>query len=145
MTRPNDRLNLMTALIMAVAPFAGVGQVEASTWAIVREHTPPAPLSSIPPVRVAVVDIGTNSTRLFIADVDPRAGFVQEIERRSNVTRLGHGVDSSGSLAADAIERVFRTLAEYRAAIDQHGASANLAVLTSAVRDASNGADFAER
>lgn len=101
--------------------------------------------SSILPVRVAVVDIGTNSTRLFIADVDPDTGSVQEIERRSNVTRLGHGVDSSGSLADDAIQRVLQTLAEYRAAIDQHRASANLAVLTSAVRDASNGADFAER
>jgi exopolyphosphatase / guanosine-5'-triphosphate,3'-diphosphate pyrophosphatase len=96
-------------------------------------------------VRVAVVDIGTNSTRLFIADVDPNSGSVREIERRSTVTRLGHGVDSSGSLAEDAIERVLHTLTEYRAAIDQHEASANLAVLTSAVRDASNGADFAER
>jgi len=96
-------------------------------------------------VRVAVVDIGTNSTRLLVADVDPRTGSVQELERRSTVTRLGHGVDSSGSLADDAIERVFSTLAQYRAAIDQHRASANLAVLTSAVRDASNGADFAER
>jgi exopolyphosphatase/guanosine-5'-triphosphate,3'-diphosphate pyrophosphatase len=130
---------------MAVTPFAGVNQVDASIWATVREHTSPAPLFSIPPVRVAVVDIGTNSTRLFIADVDPTIGSVQEIERRSNVTRLGHGVDASRSLADDAIERVFRTLTEYRAAIDQHGASANLAVLTSAVRDASNGADFAER
>jgi exopolyphosphatase / guanosine-5'-triphosphate,3'-diphosphate pyrophosphatase len=96
-------------------------------------------------VRVAVVDIGTNSTRLLVADVDPASGSVNELTRRSHVTRLGHGVDSTGSLSNDAIERVFRTLEEYRAEIDSNGVSANLAVLTSAVRDASNGADFAAR
>ncbi len=96
-------------------------------------------------MRVAVIDIGTNSTRLLIADVDPNSGSVVEILRRSHVTRLGHGVDSHGTLSPDAIERVCRTLADYRAAIDSHGTSANLAVLTSAVRDASNGPDFAAR
>jgi exopolyphosphatase / guanosine-5'-triphosphate,3'-diphosphate pyrophosphatase len=95
-------------------------------------------------VRVAVVDIGTNSTRLLIADVDRHEDTVQEVVRRSQVTRLGHGVDASGSLADDAMQRVFDTLAEYRAAIDEHRATANLAVLTSAVRDASNGAEFAQ-
>jgi exopolyphosphatase/guanosine-5'-triphosphate,3'-diphosphate pyrophosphatase len=94
-------------------------------------------------VRVAVVDIGSNSTRLLIADVDPDTGSVHELLRRSQVTRLGQGVDSGGSLSVDAIDRVFRTLEAYRAAIDSHAVSANLAVLTSAVRDASNGADFA--
>jgi len=96
-------------------------------------------------VRVAVLDIGTNSTRLLIADVDAAAGSVQELVRRSRVTRLGHGVDASGSLAGDAMQRVFATLQDYRALIDSHGATANLAVLTSAVRDAANGAQFAER
>jgi exopolyphosphatase/guanosine-5'-triphosphate,3'-diphosphate pyrophosphatase len=96
-------------------------------------------------VRVAVVDIGTNSTRLLVADVEPATGAVQELERRSQVTSLGHGVDSSGSLADDAMQRVFDTLADYRAAIDKHRATANLAVLTSAVRDAANGAQFAQR
>jgi exopolyphosphatase/guanosine-5'-triphosphate,3'-diphosphate pyrophosphatase len=96
-------------------------------------------------MRVAVVDIGTNSTRMLVADVDPDAGSVEELERRSTVTRLGHGVDASGSLADDAMQRVFDTLADYRAAIDRLGATANLAVLTSAVRDAANGAGFAQR
>ncbi len=96
-------------------------------------------------MRVAVVDIGTNSTRLLIADVDPRSDDVQVLDRRSQVTRLGHGVDSSGALDADAMQRVFDTLAQYRQAIDQLEAGANLAVLTSAVRDASNGAQFAAR
>jgi exopolyphosphatase/guanosine-5'-triphosphate,3'-diphosphate pyrophosphatase len=103
------------------------------------------PASTIPPVRVAVVDIGSNSTRLLIAEVDPNTGSVQELVRHSNVTRLGHGVDATGALDADAMERVFTVLARYRAEIDAHGATANLAVLTSAVRDASNGADFAAR
>ena len=96
-------------------------------------------------MRVAVVDIGTNSTRLLVADVDADSGSVEELERRSTVTRLGHGVDASGSLDDDAMQRVFDTLADYRAAIDRLGATANLAVLTSAVRDAANGARFAQR
>jgi exopolyphosphatase/guanosine-5'-triphosphate,3'-diphosphate pyrophosphatase len=96
-------------------------------------------------VRVAVVDIGTNSTRLLIAEVDPENGEVQELVRRSQVTRLGDGVDSRGSLSEQAIARAFDTLRGYRAQIDSHDCAANMAVLTSAVRDASNGADFAER
>jgi exopolyphosphatase/guanosine-5'-triphosphate,3'-diphosphate pyrophosphatase len=96
-------------------------------------------------MRVAVVDIGTNSTRLLIADVDAADRSVRELVRNSQVTRLGDGVDAGGSLSDEAAQRVFRTLTEYRAAIDSHGASANLAVLTSAVRDAANGSDFAAR
>jgi exopolyphosphatase/guanosine-5'-triphosphate,3'-diphosphate pyrophosphatase len=96
-------------------------------------------------VRVAVVDIGTNSTRLLIADVDRQSGDLQELARRSRVTRLGDGVDSNGSLAEAAVERVFATLAEYRSEIDAQECEANLAVLTSAVRDAANGGEFAAR
>jgi exopolyphosphatase / guanosine-5'-triphosphate,3'-diphosphate pyrophosphatase len=96
-------------------------------------------------MRVAVVDIGSNSTRLLVAEVDPDTGAVQELERRSNVTRLGHRVDATGSLDDDAIQRVLSTLCDYRAEIDRLDARANLAVLTSAVRDASNGAEFAQR
>jgi len=96
-------------------------------------------------MRVAVLDIGTNSTRLLIAEVDPSTGAVEEVLRRSVVTRLGDGVDAGGCLSEEAIARVLRTLADYRAAIDSHDCQANLAVLTSAVRDASNGAAFAAR
>lgn len=101
--------------------------------------------SSIPAVRVAVVDIGTNSTRLLIADVEQSSGTVEEVLRRSEVTRLGAGVDAEGTLSQEAAERVFARLREYREAMDEQGCSANLAVLTSAVRDASNGAEFAAR
>ncbi len=94
---------------------------------------------------VAVVDIGTNSTRLLIAEVDPASGAVRELVRRSRVTRLGEGVDAGGSLSDAAVERVVATLREYRELMDSHGVEKNLAVLTSAVRDAANGANFAER
>jgi exopolyphosphatase / guanosine-5'-triphosphate,3'-diphosphate pyrophosphatase len=92
-------------------------------------------------VRVAVVDIGTNSTRLLVADVDD-AGAVTEVERRTAVTRLGDRVDATGVLGEEAIGRVVATLQGYRERIDALGASATTAVLTSAVRDAANGAAF---
>jgi exopolyphosphatase / guanosine-5'-triphosphate,3'-diphosphate pyrophosphatase len=100
-------------------------------------------------VRVAVVDIGTNSTRLLVADVaaaaDGRPAAVRELDRRSVVTRLGHGVDATGALDDDAVARVVAVLADYRAAIDDLGAERTVAVLTSAVRDAANGPAFAAR
>jgi exopolyphosphatase / guanosine-5'-triphosphate,3'-diphosphate pyrophosphatase len=96
-------------------------------------------------MRVAVVDIGTNSTRLLIADVDRQSGTLEELVRRSRVTRLGEGVDSCGSLSEAAIARVLSTLEDYRREIDDHACEANLAVLTSAVRDADNGEQFAAR
>jgi exopolyphosphatase / guanosine-5'-triphosphate,3'-diphosphate pyrophosphatase len=96
-------------------------------------------------VRVAVVDIGTNSTRLLIADVDSDSGALRQLVRRSQVTRLGDGVDASGSLADAAVDRVLATLSQYRREIDHHRCEANLAVLTSAVRDADNGDRFAAR
>jgi exopolyphosphatase / guanosine-5'-triphosphate,3'-diphosphate pyrophosphatase len=96
-------------------------------------------------MRAAVIDIGTNSTRLLLADVDPHTGAVVELHRESRVTRLGDRVDQGGTLSQEAIDRVFSTLAAYRTIIDRHGCDANLAVLTSAVRDASNGEEFTER
>ena len=92
-------------------------------------------------MRVAVVDIGTNSTRLLIADVDAD-GALHERHRESIVTRLGADVDATGHLREDAMQRVFDTLARMRELIDEHGAGATTAVLTSAVRDAANGPDF---
>ena len=92
-------------------------------------------------MRVAVVDIGTNSTRLLIADV-ARNGALIERHRESIVTRLGDRTDATGRLRDDAMQRVFDALARLRALIDEHGATATTAVLTSAVRDAANGAAF---
>jgi exopolyphosphatase/guanosine-5'-triphosphate,3'-diphosphate pyrophosphatase len=95
-------------------------------------------------MRCAVVDIGTNSTRLLIADVEP-SGAVTDLVRHSRVTRLGERVDSGGDLSEAAIERTCTVLSDYRRLIDEHDCQANLAVLTSAVRDARNGAAFTER
>lgn len=95
-------------------------------------------------MRVAVVDIGTNSTRLLVADVGAD-GAVEELARRTTVTRLGQGVDASGALAPEAMQRVYDTLDDYRAMIDRLGATATTAVLTSAVRDAANGPQFTAR
>ncbi|MGZ4195935.1 MAG: Ppx/GppA phosphatase family protein [Solirubrobacteraceae bacterium] len=93
--------------------------------------------------RAAIVDIGTNSTRLLIAAIED-GKVVDEPERRSNVTRLGAGVDSDGRLRDDAMQRVYDTLDEYRELIDKHHADTAKAVLTSAVRDAANGQQFAD-
>jgi exopolyphosphatase / guanosine-5'-triphosphate,3'-diphosphate pyrophosphatase len=93
-------------------------------------------------MRIAVVDIGTNTTRVLVADVED--GRVHELERRTTVTRLGEGVDANGRLNDEAIERVTKTLADYREVIDKHGAERAIAIATSAVRDASNGDEFRE-
>jgi exopolyphosphatase/guanosine-5'-triphosphate,3'-diphosphate pyrophosphatase len=96
-------------------------------------------------VRVAVVDIGTNSTRLLVADVDAAKGTLTELDRRSTVTRLGVGVDRTGRLSDEGMARVFAALDVYAAAMDELGAEQRIAVLTSATRDAENGPQFTER
>jgi exopolyphosphatase/guanosine-5'-triphosphate,3'-diphosphate pyrophosphatase len=88
----------------------------------------------------AVIDIGTNSTRLLVARVGD--GRVEELERESIVTRLGQGVDATGQLADEAIARVFDVLGRYRELIEARGAEGVVALATSAVRDSSNGDDF---
>ncbi len=90
--------------------------------------------------RVAVVDLGTNSTRLLVADVEN--GAVRGLERRLEITRLGEGVDARHQLLPQAIARVRNVLADYRRAADELGAERTLAFATSAVRDAENGEAF---
>jgi exopolyphosphatase/guanosine-5'-triphosphate,3'-diphosphate pyrophosphatase len=90
--------------------------------------------------RVAVVDIGTNSARLLVADV--AGGQVSQVERRSQVTRLGRGVDLSGQLAAEAIEDACEAIASYMDLCGKLGPETVEAIATSAVRDASNGSAF---
>jgi exopolyphosphatase / guanosine-5'-triphosphate,3'-diphosphate pyrophosphatase len=89
---------------------------------------------------VAVVDLGTNSTRLLVARVFD--GRVEELERRTTVTRLGQDVEATGRLADEAVARVSEALAVYREVIDRFGAQRIVAVATSAMRDAENGAAF---
>ncbi len=90
--------------------------------------------------RVAAVDIGTNSTRLLVADVD--AGRIDDALRLSHVTRLGEGVDAGRRLLPEPVARTRAVLAGYRAEIERLGAARTLAVATSAVRDAADGAGF---
>ncbi len=92
-------------------------------------------------MRVAIVDVGTNTTRLFVAEVRDGA-ITAQLERVSKVTRLGAGVDATGVLSADAMEREHRVLAEYKARMDELGPERRVAVMTSAVRDAGNGQEF---
>ena len=88
-------------------------------------------------MRVAVVDLGTNSTRLLVADVDGER--VDEVVRRTAITRLGEGVDERRRLLPLPVARVRNVLSDYRRELEQLGAERVLAVGTSAVRDAENG------
>jgi exopolyphosphatase/guanosine-5'-triphosphate,3'-diphosphate pyrophosphatase len=90
--------------------------------------------------RVAAVDLGTNTTRLLVADVEGEA--VEELVRRSAITRLGEGVDAERRLLPAAVDRVHRVLAGYRTEAEQLGAERTLAAATSAARDAENGREF---
>jgi exopolyphosphatase / guanosine-5'-triphosphate,3'-diphosphate pyrophosphatase len=89
---------------------------------------------------VAVIDIGTNTTRLLVAEVED--GQVVELERRTIITSLGKGVDATGRLADDAMDRVAEAIAVYREVIDRLGAEKVVAVATSAMRDSDNGPEF---
>jgi exopolyphosphatase / guanosine-5'-triphosphate,3'-diphosphate pyrophosphatase len=91
-------------------------------------------------MRVAVVDIGTNSTRLLVAEVEGTK--VREVERRTTVTNLGRGVEHTGSLCSDAVDGVCDVVADYKAYYEELGADRVLAIATSAVRDAGNGEAF---
>jgi exopolyphosphatase / guanosine-5'-triphosphate,3'-diphosphate pyrophosphatase len=91
-------------------------------------------------MRVAALDLGTNTTRLLVADVDD--GRVDDVERRVQITQMGESVDSRRRLLPLPIARVRNSLAEYRRLLEQLGAERALAVATSAVRDADNGEAF---
>src|SRR5689334_2426800 len=96
--------------------------------------------ANLPCLRVAVVDLGTNTTRVLVADIED--GVVGELARHTNVTRLGERVDSTGRLADTAIERVSTTLTAYKEVIDELQPERTIALATSAVRDAANGDEF---
>lgn len=91
-------------------------------------------------MRVAAVDLGTNTTRLLVADVGD--GRIEEVEKRLTITRLGEGVDARRRLLPLPIARVRNCLTEYRRAAEALGAERTLLIATSAVRDADNGEAF---
>jgi exopolyphosphatase/guanosine-5'-triphosphate,3'-diphosphate pyrophosphatase len=90
--------------------------------------------------RVAAVDLGTNSTRLLVADVVD--GRIEELARRLRITRLGEGVDERRRLLPVPIARIRNCLADFRRELESLGAERTLAIGTSAVRDAENGEAF---
>ncbi|MDQ3121897.1 MAG: Ppx/GppA family phosphatase [Actinomycetota bacterium] len=91
-------------------------------------------------MRVAAVDLGTNSTRLLVADVE--GDRLDEVVRLLTITRLGEGVDKRRRLLPVPITRVRNCLTQYRRVLEEHGAERTLAIATSAVRDAENGEAF---
>ena len=92
--------------------------------------------------RVAVVDCGTNSLRLLLADVDPGRSELTDVARRMAIVRLGQGVDKTGRLAPEALARTIAALRDYAGIIASSGAQAVRMVATSATRDADNAAEF---
>jgi exopolyphosphatase/guanosine-5'-triphosphate,3'-diphosphate pyrophosphatase len=90
--------------------------------------------------RVAAIDLGTNSTRLLVADIDD--GRISEVHRETRITRLGEGVDGRKRLLPVPIARVRNVLSDFRRTVEGLGAERALAVATSAMRDAENGEAF---
>ncbi|MGW2589960.1 Ppx/GppA phosphatase family protein [Streptomyces sp. NPDC001515] len=94
--------------------------------------------------RVAAIDCGTNSIRLLVADADPATGGLVELDRRMEIVRLGQGVDRTGRLAPEALERTFAACRRYADVIKEHGAERVRFVATSASRDAENRDEFVQ-
>jgi exopolyphosphatase/guanosine-5'-triphosphate,3'-diphosphate pyrophosphatase len=92
--------------------------------------------------RVAAFDCGTNSLRLLVADLDADRGEMTELVREMRIVRVGEGVDRTGRIAAESMNRAFTALDEYAGLVAEHGATAIRFCATSAVRDADNAAEF---
>lgn len=93
-------------------------------------------------VRVAGIDCGTNSIRLLVADVDPGAGTLVDLDRRMEIVRLGQGVDATGRIAPESMARTFDACDRYAEVIRALGAQRVRFVATSASRDAENRDEF---
>ncbi|MBO0830068.1 MAG: Ppx/GppA family phosphatase [Streptosporangiales bacterium] len=92
--------------------------------------------------RVAAIDCGTNSLRLLVADVDPDAGTLTDLDRRMEIVRLGQGVDRTGRIAPEALERTLAACRRYAVVIADLGATRIRMIATSASRDAENADEF---
>jgi exopolyphosphatase/guanosine-5'-triphosphate,3'-diphosphate pyrophosphatase len=99
-------------------------------------------VSTVGAIRVAAIDCGTNSVRLLVAEFDPAAGSLVDVDRRLEIVRLGQGVDATGRLAPGALARTLAVLRSYARIIEAAGAAAVRMVATSATRDAANAAEF---
>ncbi|GAA2163870.1 exopolyphosphatase/guanosine-5'-triphosphate,3'-diphosphate pyrophosphatase [Humibacillus xanthopallidus] len=95
-----------------------------------------------PTLRVGAIDCGTNSIRLLVADIDPATGSLVDLHRRMEIVRLGHGVDRTGVIAPESMERTLRVTREYAVTCRELGAERVRFVATSASRDARNAEEF---
>src|ERR1700743_3782294 len=95
--------------------------------------------------RVAAIDCGTNSIRLLIADVDPDRATLTDVDRRMEIVRLGQGVDTTGRLAPEALDRTLKALRGYAELVQRHQGEGVPMVATSATRDAANAGEFTRR
>jgi exopolyphosphatase/guanosine-5'-triphosphate,3'-diphosphate pyrophosphatase len=93
--------------------------------------------------RVAAIDCGTNSIRLLVADIN--GSRLTDVDRRMEIVRLGQGVDRTGRLAPEALDRTMAALRRFADIVSSTGASAVRMVATSATRDAENSAEFVRR
>jgi exopolyphosphatase/guanosine-5'-triphosphate,3'-diphosphate pyrophosphatase len=91
-------------------------------------------------LRVAAIDVGTNSTRLLVAEQS--GDSFRSVDRRMTITRLGQGVDQTKALNQEALERTLATIADYAAACGEYGVQRMRVTGTSAVRDARNRDEF---
>ena len=94
--------------------------------------------------RVAAIDCGTNSIRLLVADVDRAAGTLVDVDRRMEVVRLGQGVDRTGRIAPEALQRTHDAAARYAEECIRLGVERIRFVATSATRDAENRQEFVD-
>lgn len=96
--------------------------------------------------RVAAIDCGTNSIRLLVADLSltPSGPYLLDVHREMRIVRLGQGVDATGRLAPEALDRTWKALADYAAVIRASGVDTVRMTATSATRDAANAAEFTE-
>ncbi len=92
-------------------------------------------------MRVGAVDIGTNTVRLLVVEVNAD-GLGKEIAHHAIVTRLGQGVDGAGMLHPEAVSRTLDVLARYGTIMDEHWVSHRRVIATSAARDAANAPGF---
>jgi len=95
-------------------------------------------------MRIAVIDVGSNSIHMVVAQVESDGRF-QVLDRAKEMVRLGHRTLANGSLSAEAMNTALRTLAVFRTLAERHGVARFTAVATSAVREARNGGDFVQR
>src|SRR5437762_9480773 len=93
------------------------------------------------PPRLAAIDIGTNSMRLVIAEVQPDGSY-RVLDQDREMTRLGRGLFSSGRIADGPMEQSLQTLGRMKAIAEGFGVAELRAIATSAVREAANGRDF---